>query len=136
MIFDWTEQFGKSLKLKKQDLTEMQTMLAECLNMDRGVSSDRKHLNSIQYKAMKEAERVMELENRAERAEKITAHLPELEQEYSAALENYEIAREQLDQAAERLQGLKKNIRNTELKKLDTKAGESVFRRHRKDFFV
>lgn len=127
MIFDWTEQSGKSLKLKKQDLAEMQTLLAECLNMDRGVSSDRKHLNSIQYKAMKEAERVMELENRAERAEKITAHLPELEQEYSAALENYEVARGQLDQAAERLQGLKKDIRNTELKKSATKAGKAFF---------
>lgn len=127
MIFDWTDYTGKSLKLKKQDLTEMQTMLAECLNMERGVSSDRKHLNSIQYKAMKEAERVIELENRAERAEQITSHLPELEKDYREALEQYDTARGNLNQATERLQELNKDIRNTELKKTVTKAGKAVF---------
>jgi hypothetical protein len=127
MIFDWTDYTGKSLKLKKQDLTEMQTMLAECLNMERGVSSDRKHLNSIQYKAMKEAERVIELENRAERAEQITSHLPELEKDYREALEQYDTARGNLNQATERLQALNKDIRNTELKKTVTKAGKAVF---------
>lgn len=126
MVFDWTEESGKSLKLKKQDMAEMQTILAECLSMDRGVSSDRKHLNSIQYKAVKEAERVLELENRVERAKQITAHLPELEQEYSEALENYEAARGDLDQAAQRLQELKKDIRNTEIKKSATKAGKAI----------
>lgn len=79
-------------------MAEMQTMLAECLGMDRGISSDRKHLNSIQYKAMKEAERVMEQENRANRAKQITAQLPELEDNYREALENYETARENLAQ--------------------------------------
>lgn len=126
MIFDWTEDNGKSLKLKKQDLAEMQTMLADCLGMERGVSSDRKHLNSIQYKAMKEAERVIELENRAERAEKITAHLPELEEDYREALEQYDTARDNLDQAAQHLQQLKSDIRNTELKKTATKAGKAI----------
>jgi hypothetical protein len=126
MIFDWTDESGKSLKLKKQDMAEMQTVLAECLNMDRGVSSDRKHLNSIQYKAMKEAERVIELENRAERAEKITAHLPELEEEYREALEQYDTAKDSLDQAAQHLQELKKDIRNAELKKNASKAGKAI----------
>lgn len=126
MIFDWTDDSGKSLKLKKQDLAEMQTVLAECLNMERGVSSDRKHLNSIQYKAMKEAERVLELENRATRAKQITAHLPELEEDYREALEQYDTARNNLDQAAQHLQELKKDIRNTELKKSATKAGKAI----------
>lgn len=126
MIFDWTDDTGKSLKLKKQDLAEMQTMLAECLSMERGVSSDRKHLNSIQYKAMKEAEKVMELENRAKRAKEITAHLPELEEDYREALEQYDTARNDLDQAAQHLQELKKDIRNTELKKSATKAGKAI----------
>lgn len=126
MIFDWTDDSGKSLKLKKQDLAEMQTVLAECLNMERGVSSDRKHLNSIQYKAMKEAEKVLELENRATRAKQITAHLPELEEDYREALEQYDTARNNLDQAAQHLQELKKDIRNTELKKSATKAGKAI----------
>lgn len=123
MIFDWTDETGKSLKLKKQDMAEMQTMLAECLGMDRGVSSDRKHLNSIQYKAMKEAERVMELENRANRAKQITAQLPELEDNYREALENYETARGNLDQAEQHLQELKSDIRKVDLKKKAAKAG-------------
>lgn len=123
MIFDWTDETGKSLKLKKQDMAEMQTMLAECLNMDRGISSDRKHLNSIQYKAMKEAERVMELENRANRAIQITEQLPELEKDYQKALENYETAREGLDQAEQHLQELKKDIGKMDLKKKAAKAG-------------
>ena len=126
MIFDWTDDTGKSLKLKKQDLAEMQTMLAECLNMERGVSSDRKHLNSIQYKAMKEAERVIVLEKQVEQARKLTAHLPVLKQDYREALEQYDTARNNLDQAAQRLQELKDDIRNTELKKTATKAGKAV----------
>ena len=124
MIFDWTEESGKSFKLKKQDMAEMQTMLAESLSMDRGVSSDRKHLNAIQYKAMKEAERIIELESRAEH---ITAHLPELEQEYEEALNSYDAAKDNLEQAAQRLQGLKKEIRETELKKSASKAGKAIF---------
>lgn len=127
MIFDWTDETGRSLKLKKQDMAEMQTVLSECIGMERGVSSDRKHLNSIQYKAMKEAERVMELEGRAKKAERITAQLPELEKDYAEALENYETARGDLDQAAQRLQELRKDIRNTELKKTATKAGKAFF---------
>lgn len=127
MIFDWTDDAGRSLKLKKQDLAEMQTMLAKSLSMERGVSSDRKHLNSIQYKAMKEAERVMELESRAERAKQITSHLPELEEDYREALEQYDTARNNLDQAAQHLQELKGDIRNAELKKSATKAGKAIF---------
>jgi hypothetical protein len=50
---------------------EMQTMPAECPGMERGVSSDRAHLNAIRYKAVKEAGRLMEIERQ----------LPELENE-------------------------------------------------------
>lgn len=50
MVFNWTANDGKSLKLNKQDLSEIQTILAESIGMDRGKSSDVKHLNIIQYK--------------------------------------------------------------------------------------
>lgn len=42
---------GKTIKLNKEDMSQMQTDLAECLHMARGESSSKKHLNAIQFKA-------------------------------------------------------------------------------------
>lgn len=51
MVIDWTDQkTGKSLKLSKDDMAEMQTLTAETLGMERGQSSDKKHLTAIQFK--------------------------------------------------------------------------------------
>jgi hypothetical protein len=50
LIFDWTNEQGKSLSLKAHDMARMQTIVAEVLHMERGKSSDVKHLNAIQYK--------------------------------------------------------------------------------------
>ena len=69
MIFDWTQSNGKSIKLNKQDMAEMQTMLSEALGMKRGKSSDIKHLNSIQYKNKREEERLELLKSEVERIE-------------------------------------------------------------------
>lgn len=54
IVFDWTQNNGKSIKLNRQDMAKMQTMLAESLGMQRGKSSDREHLNAIQFKAEQE----------------------------------------------------------------------------------
>ena len=62
IVFDWTDVYGKTLKLKRQDMAEMQTILAESLKMERGKSSDIKHLNAIQFKAAAEQARLAELE--------------------------------------------------------------------------
>ena len=52
MVFDWTDhETGKSLKLNKEDISELQTIVAEELGLERGIPSDKKHLNAIQYKA-------------------------------------------------------------------------------------
>lgn len=127
LIFNWTDDTGKSFKLKKQDMCEMQTMLAECLSMERGVSSDRKHLNSIQYKVKKGTEDVLALASQVERAREIAAELPEMEQVYKDTLEQYEEARIKLDQVAQKLQDLNGDIRSAELKKSATKAGKAIF---------
>ena len=50
MVFDWSQKDGTSIKLNKRAMVEMQTLVAESLGMERGVSSDIKHLNSVQYK--------------------------------------------------------------------------------------
>ena len=57
MVFDWTDkETGKSIRLNRQDMAEMQTMCAEHLGMERGVSSEKKHLNAMQWKALKAQE--------------------------------------------------------------------------------
>ena len=62
IVFDWTDEKGKSIKLKPNDMAQMQTLLADSLKMERGVSSDRKHLNSLQYKNAAEEQRMQELQ--------------------------------------------------------------------------
>ena len=61
MVFNWTAEDGRSLKLGKQDMIDIQTLLADSLGMQRGVSSDVKHLNAIQFKIEKETERLNQL---------------------------------------------------------------------------
>lgn len=62
IVFDWTQENGKSVKLNRQDMAEMQTMLSEALGMQRGKSSDREHLNAIQFKAEQEVAKIQKLQ--------------------------------------------------------------------------
>ena len=51
MIFDFMDnKTGKSIKLTRDQYSQLQTMVAEELGMERGKSSDKKHLNALQYK--------------------------------------------------------------------------------------
>lgn len=61
IVFDWTQANGKSCKLNKQDMAMLQTILSEELKMNRGVSSDAKHLSAIQFKNLKEEEKKLQL---------------------------------------------------------------------------
>ena len=71
LVFDWTDQeTGKSLKLNRQDMVEMQTITAEVLQMDRGVSSDKQHLTAQQYKSFAEEAKLRRLEEERARKEK------------------------------------------------------------------
>ena len=63
LVFDWTDHnTGKSVKLNRQKMAEMQTFTAEVLGMERGKSSEKKHLTAQQYKAAAEAERAEQLQ--------------------------------------------------------------------------
>lgn len=62
MLFDWTWGNGKSVALNRTDMSAMQTVVANTLGMQRGVSSDRKHLDIIQYKNKVEEDRNLELQ--------------------------------------------------------------------------
>lgn len=75
LVADWTNPTnGESIKLNRQDMAEMQTITAEVLGMQRGVSSDKKHLTAMQYKEQKareEAEKAIKAKTQAEQAQKV-----------------------------------------------------------------
>lgn len=63
IVFDWYNfDTHTTAKLTAADTSFMQTILADCLEMDRGESSDRKHLNAIQQKNKAESEKLQQLQ--------------------------------------------------------------------------
>ncbi|WP_051652024.1 hypothetical protein [Prevotella sp. P6B1] len=60
-VADWTHDDGTSLRLGRPDTSRMQTVAAECLKMERGSSSNVKHLNAIQYKEKKALDNISSL---------------------------------------------------------------------------
>lgn len=92
LVFDWqNKETGRSIKLSKEDLSEMQTMVANDLGMERGVSSSVKHLNALEFKNKKEFEKLQEkygldksleeMRALAGEKEKIKLEIPELKKE-------------------------------------------------------
>lgn len=72
MVFDWTEgNTGRTCKLHRHHMAEMQTILAETLGMERGKSSDTKHLNAVQFKNQAEEERKEQLQKEVSKIETI-----------------------------------------------------------------
>lgn len=62
LLIDWQDKnTGRMIKPNKEDLSLMQDICAECLNMERGKSSTKKHLNAIEYKIKQETKRAEEL---------------------------------------------------------------------------
>jgi HAMP domain-containing protein len=59
---DFTDhRTGKSLKLSRQQMSDLQTVTAEVLGMERGIPSGKKHLNAIQFKIQEETKKLEEL---------------------------------------------------------------------------
>lgn len=61
IVWNWTDEKGVTRKLNRFDMVEMQSLLAETLQMERGVASDKKHLSSLQFKVEAEAQRLESL---------------------------------------------------------------------------
>lgn len=56
LVFDWTDdKTGKSIKLNAKAMSRMQTLVADVLGMERGVSSDKDHLTALQWKNQEQA---------------------------------------------------------------------------------
>jgi hypothetical protein len=92
LVFDWqNKETGRSIKLSKEDLSEMQTIVANDLGMERGVSSSIKHLTALEYKNKKEFEKLQEkygldksleeMKQLTGEKEKIKQEIPQLKQE-------------------------------------------------------
>lgn len=119
MIFDWTDgETGRTRKLNKQDMAEMQTMLAECLGMERGISSDRKHLSAIQYKNMVEAEKVAQIEKECR----------QMEGKRNAMTDEVERVGKKLEDAQEKLKDATTEIKVQKLKGAAADTGTALLK--------
>ena len=62
IVWDWmNHDTGKSCKLDEKDMSDMQTLLAECLKMERGISKEitgKKHLERTDYIIAKQKQEV------------------------------------------------------------------------------
>ena len=102
LVFDWTNQkTGKSLKLNRQDMVEMQTITAEVLQMDRGVSSDKQHLTAQQYKSFAEEAKLKQLEEEKARKEK----------QMKEELERFKVAKARKEAAIETAKTLSEGVK-------------------------
>ena len=119
MIFDWTDgETGRTRKLNKQDMAEMQTMLAECLGMERGISSDRKHLSAIQYKNMAEAEKAAQIEKECR----------QMEHERNTIADELEQAGKKLEDVQEKLKDATSEIKVQKLKGAAAEKGTALLK--------
>lgn len=127
MVFDWTDEYGKSIKLNRYQMSQMQTVLADTLGMARGKSSDKKHLSAIQYKKEATENYLLELEEQLHQAKKQTKQLNEQNkllineiEEKSKVLEKREEKINELEGEIERLGGDYEKVDvNVYKKKLD-----------------
>lgn len=88
IVFLWVDETtGKSIKMNSQQMAEMQTLLAETLGMDRGASSDKKHLSSLQFKNEAEGKRLVETQNQLQEATKDLGEVENIREKIREATE-------------------------------------------------
>jgi len=101
MLFDWqNKETGKMLRLNKLDISQIQTIVADSLNMERGelkVNTNRKRLEAVEYKRHQEKLKL----------EKLQSYIKDLEQKKNEARESNNKAREEYKQAQTRHQKIR-----------------------------
>ena len=108
LVFDWTNhETGKSVKLNRQKMAEMQTITAEVLGMERGKSNEKKHLTAQQYKAAAETERA---EKEAKRAEQLEEQVTELSTTKAAKEATINTIKAIGEKVVDTIKGTKKNL--------------------------
>lgn len=67
LVFDWTDEKGKSLKLDKNDLSNIQTLTAEVMQMERGeFKSKSLSLNHKEYRGFMDIKDKLQIELKRE----------------------------------------------------------------------
>lgn len=93
MLFDWTDyKTGKSIKLKRADMSQIQTIVADHLGMQRGelkVNSNRERLEPVEYKRQQEELKLQQLQS----------EVKELEQKKNEAAERNRAAHRRYQEA-------------------------------------
>ncbi|MCR9252075.1 MAG: plasmid recombination protein [bacterium] len=124
ILFDWTDiNTGKSIKLNKNDMAKVQTIVAESLGMERGVSSDKVHLNSLQYKSTKLQ---TELEQLKEHFKKLGEIRKELKNAASTKLEKNKLGLVNIDKTIQNIESLmlENKMLNNNILKLKVSLGD------------
>lgn len=119
MEFDWTDDTGRTIKLKARDMAQMQTIVAEALDMERGKSSDIEHLNAIQYKVKKQSEQNDKLRIDAANLQQ---QVDDLKTENETLSKNKADTEEQLRLLLRQVEELKKQVKWMKI----TKKGKDV----------
>lgn len=92
--YDW--QTHTTCKLNRDDTAAMQTIFAQELAMERGISSTKKGLSAIQFKVKKKQEQLATLEEQGKlataRAAKLQADIAALQEKEAAAIEKLQTA--------------------------------------------
>ena len=87
IVWRWTDEQGVTRKLGRHDMVAMQTLLAECLSMERGVASDKKHLSSLQFKVEAEERRLEETQSKLNSFEEKYGDVENVREKIEAAIE-------------------------------------------------
>lgn len=87
IVWRWTDEQGITRKLGRHDMVAMQTLLAECLGMERGVASDKKHLSSLQFKVEAEERRLEETKSKLTSFEEKYGDVENIREKIEAAVE-------------------------------------------------
>lgn len=87
IVWRWTDEQGITRKLGRHDMVAMQTLLAECLGMERGVASDKKHLSSLQFKVEAEERRLEETQSKLNSFEEKYGDVENIREKIEVALE-------------------------------------------------
>ena len=121
IVWDWmNHDTGKSYKLQDTDMSEIQTLLAECLGMERGISKEitgKKHLERIDFiiaKQKQEAEQAIAAKEQAEEAHRnMEKENKELEQaNLSLGVELAELRRKKKAADKENADSIKSGLAN------------------------
>lgn len=87
IVWRWTDEQGVTRKLGRHDMVAMQTLLAECLGMERGVASDKKHLSSLQFKVEAEERRLEETQSKLNSFEEKYGDVENIREKIKTAVE-------------------------------------------------